>query len=114
MLALATSLFSLSWTHSVEKIVWEEHWAIEDNRLVLVEARVAGSGAGILPPPDAVRTEDGWSWRPSIAPLEHLSLAASGAAPSAWRLCSEQACRDLGAEEGETISLWAAEICSAP
>ena len=46
----ALSLFTLSWTHSVEKIEWQEDWIINDNQLEIVEARVQGSGAGMAVP----------------------------------------------------------------
>ncbi|PQJ25129.1 hypothetical protein BSZ31_09265 [Limnobacter sp. SAORIC-690] len=44
---LAGLLFSLSWTHSVEKTEWVEHWQLKDEQLVLKETFVKGSGAGI-------------------------------------------------------------------
>ena len=46
ILALVASSFTLSWTHSVEKTEWIEHWQVEDSRLNLVSASVQGSGAG--------------------------------------------------------------------
>jgi hypothetical protein len=113
ILALVASSFSLSWTHSVERTLWQEHWTIEDKRLVLVEAIVEGSGAGIDLPADSVRTSEGWRYRPAIEPIERLSLAASGMTPSAWRLCTETACHDLGAEPADAITLWAADRCTA-
>jgi hypothetical protein len=51
--ALAFSAFTLSWTHSVERIRWEEDWQLTSRGLELVEARVKGSGAGMEPPPEA-------------------------------------------------------------
>jgi hypothetical protein len=60
--ALAISLplqaFTLNWTHSIEKILWEEDYQVVQTtsgaRLQLTEARIRGSGAGMEPPPDAV------------------------------------------------------------
>ena len=46
---IAATAFSLSWIHSVEKIEWQEDWAIVDAEFVLTEARVKGSGAGMDP-----------------------------------------------------------------
>ena len=46
--------FTLAWTHSVERVRWEEDWRVESKRLVLIESRIKGSGAGMEPPPDAV------------------------------------------------------------
>ena len=46
---IAISLFTLSWTHSVEKIEWQENWQINKSNLEIVEARIKGSGAGMPP-----------------------------------------------------------------
>jgi hypothetical protein len=40
---LPLSEFTLAWTHSIEKIRWEEDYRVQDNRLVLQEARIRGS-----------------------------------------------------------------------
>ena len=114
IIALAATSFSLSWTHSVEQTLWEEQWAIVDGRLAVIEATVQGSGAGIALPDNAIRTEDGWTYRPSLPPLERLSLAASGATPSAWTLCAGAQCMELGAQAGEAIVLWADDQCGEP
>ena len=113
VLALAASTFSLSWTHSVEKTTWLEQWEIRNHALTVVEATVQGSGAGIAIPDDAVRTQMGWTYRPKLAPLDRLSLAASGATPSAWTLCTDNQCLDLGATAGDTVTLWAGEQCDS-
>jgi hypothetical protein len=57
--ALALAAFTLVWTHSIEKVDWQEDWRITPDRLVLEQARVKGTGAGMEPPPDARRI-DGW------------------------------------------------------
>ncbi len=43
----AISFFTLVWTHSVEKVEWQEDWKIINSKLKIVESRVKGSGAGI-------------------------------------------------------------------
>jgi hypothetical protein len=102
---VAASLFTLSWTHSVEKVEWQEVWQVLPGALRIVEARVKGSGAGMEPPPDA-RLKDGWwVYVPPIGPMPELRLAASGATQSAWRLCADGDCRNLGAEAGSPIVL---------
>ena len=58
-LALASPGFTLSWTHSVEKITWRESWAITGTGLRLTEAAVKGSGAGMEPGDGAV-LRNGW------------------------------------------------------
>jgi hypothetical protein len=91
---LAVAAFTLAWTHSVEKVEWQEDWRIEADRLVLVESRVKGSGAGMEPGEDAV-LENGWyRWAPGLA-VPELVLARSGVVPD-WRLCVGGACRALG------------------
>ena len=44
----AISFFTLVWTHSVEKVEWQEDWKIINSKLKIVESRVKGSGAGSL------------------------------------------------------------------
>lgn len=51
--------FTLTWTHSVEKIVWREAYVLAPGGLHLTEAAVQGTGAGMEPPPEA-RLVDGW------------------------------------------------------
>jgi hypothetical protein len=51
--ALQLAAFTLAWTHSVEKIEWQEDWLTTPHGLQLVQARVKGSGAGMEPPPEA-------------------------------------------------------------
>jgi hypothetical protein len=91
---LALAAFTLVWTHSIEKIDWQEDWRITPDGLELVQARVKGSGAGMEPPPHA-RLIDGWfQWQPKRAPMPELALSNSGAAGE-WRLCSDGWCRTL-------------------
>jgi hypothetical protein len=98
-LSLATSGFTLSWVHSVERTEWQEQWRVQGGALRLEQARVRGSGAGMEPAPDA-RWQDGWwVYEPALPPLPALWLAVSGATVSGWRLCEEGgACHDLEAE----------------
>jgi hypothetical protein len=91
---LAVTAFTLAWTHSVEKVRWEEDWRIDGGRLALVEARVQGSGAGMEPPDGAVLEDGFWRYRPRVAPLARLELARSGAVAD-WQLCLASGCRDL-------------------
>ncbi|MGD9510423.1 MAG: DUF1850 domain-containing protein [Geminicoccaceae bacterium] len=93
---LAVTDFTLAWTHSVERVRWEEDWRVEGNRLVLTESRIKGSGAGMEPPPDAVLADGFWHYRPPLAPLERIELARSGAVGD-WQLCLAGSCRDLTA-----------------
>jgi hypothetical protein len=92
--ALSIATFTLVWTHSIEKVDWQEDWRIAPQGLELVQARVKGSGAGMEPPPEA-RLVDGWfQWRPRRAAMPQVVLGNSGAAGE-WRLCHDGNCRTL-------------------
>ena len=114
LLALAATAFTLSWTHSVEQTTWREAWRVAGDRLQVVEASVEGPGAGIALPENARMTAEGWSYVPDLPPLPRLTLAASGMTPSAWMLCAESDCHELGAEAGAPVEIWVAESCIAP
>ncbi|MBN9601156.1 MAG: DUF1850 domain-containing protein [Afipia sp.] len=92
--SLSVAAFMLAWTHSIEKIEWQEDWRVTSQGLEIVEARVKGSGAGMEPPPEA-RLSDGWfHWQPKLAPLPQVALGNSGLAGE-WRICADGACRTL-------------------
>jgi hypothetical protein len=97
---IAATAFTLSWTHSVEKTEWREHWVAEDGRLRIVESRVQGSGAGMDPPEASVFESGWWVWRPDLPPQRQLLLARSGATGSGWRLCAGSDCREIGGAAG--------------
>lgn len=85
---MAGLLFSLSWTHSIEKTQWIEHWQIQGQQLALRETFVKGSGAGIDPPTNAVLRNGWYQWKPLQAmKLDSLSLANSELTPDNWKLC---------------------------
>lgn len=93
---LALAAFTLAWTHSVEKVRWEEDWRVEGGKLHLVEARVKGSGAGMEPPEGSVLAGGYWRYRPAAAPLARLDLARGGGVAD-WRLCAgDGGCRAPG------------------
>lgn len=112
--ALATTSFTLGWTHSVEQTQWEERWRIENGQLGIVSASVEGSGAGIGIPEDAVWADGVWTYAPALPPMASLNLAASGVTGSGWRLCGEDGqCLELGEEPDVPVCLWAAAACEA-
>jgi hypothetical protein len=104
-MVIATSAFTLSWTHSVEKVKWRESYAVTEHGLVLGEAAVKGSGAGMEPGEGAVLNDGWWVWHPPAKPLTRLALAASGATGSGWRLCHLGGCVELGALSGDETVL---------
>jgi hypothetical protein len=92
--SLSVAAFMLAWTHSIEKIEWQEDWRVTPQGLEIVEARVKGSGAGMEPPPEA-RLRDGWfHWKPTLTLLPEVALGNSGLAGE-WRICADGACRTL-------------------
>lgn len=97
---MAVAAFTLSWTHSVEKTAWQEDWRVAPDGLVLTEARVKGSGAGMEPPEGAVLEDGWWRYEPRLRPLPRLLLAASGNTGAGWTLCAGGRCVVLGAERG--------------
>lgn len=102
---IATTSFLLSWTHSVEKIPWEESWILTSQGLVLSEARIKGSGAGMDPPADAVLIDGWYKYRPHIPPRQEIVLAASGKTGGGWTFCAAQKCVELGKEEATPIHI---------
>ena len=100
----AAATFSLSWTHSVEKIRWEEDWRLTPDGLQLVEARVQGSGAGMEVPDGAVLEDGAWRYRPTLPPQASINLASSGATVSGWKLCGETGCREVGTRSGDALT----------
>ncbi|MDP2085591.1 MAG: DUF1850 domain-containing protein [Gemmobacter sp.] len=105
VLALATPGFTLDWTHSVERTIWREDWALVPGGLRLVQAAIKGSGAGVDPGPGARLVEGWWVWAPEMGVVPSVALAASGATGGGWRLCSGGRCHDLGAAAGEPLVL---------
>ena len=92
--ALQVTAFTLAWTHSVEKTDWQEDWRVTPDGLMLVEARIKGSGAGIDPPPDARLIGGWWRWTPQPVGRREVVLGHSGAAGD-WRICTGRRCRTL-------------------
>jgi hypothetical protein len=86
--------FTLAWTHSVERLRWEEDYRVAGDRLELVEARIHGSGAGMEPPPDARLEAGWWRYRPPLPPLPELTLAGSGFGGD-YELCAGRSCRAM-------------------
>jgi len=86
--------FTLAWTHSVEKIRWEEDYRVVDHALVPVAARVQGSGAGMEPPAGALLRDGAWHYRPAGGPLPRLLVTVSPYT-SDYELCANGHCAML-------------------
>lgn len=94
LVTIPLASFTLAWTHSIEKTRWEEDWRITGQTLVLQEARIRGSGAGMEPPAGA-RLENGvWRYVPTAAAQDRLRLTHSPHA-AGYELCSAGRCRPL-------------------
>jgi hypothetical protein len=107
--ALAIDSFTLTWIHSIEKIRWEEDWRIEAGALVITEARIRGSGAGMEPPAGSVLKNGVWHYRPALPPQAVLRLSHSPHA-GGYTLCTSTVCAPLadqlpGIDNTATIEL---------
>ena len=93
--------FTLAWTHSIEKIRWEEDYRLQrdaQGRAVLLpgKARIKGTGAGMEPPADAVYHASGWyEYQPDTGVLDDLRLTRSEFTDD-YDFCMDGHCRSLG------------------
>ena len=97
-----TDNFTLAWNHSIEKIRWEEDYNVTSQGLVLVEARVKGTGAGMEITDDAYFKDGSWHYQPKLPTLPILRL---GRTPEAgdFELCFTQISGDI---QCQTMSHW--------
>lgn len=104
--------FTLAWTHSIEKVEWQEDWRADAKGLLGIEARIKGSGAGMEPPAYAVLKGGWYRWPLPPQPLPRLVLARSDAVAD-HRLCVGGDCKPLshyiGGMDAVTV-----EPCHAP
>jgi hypothetical protein len=110
--------FTLAWTHSIEKVRWEEDYTVRAPRpgssgpqLLADTARVRGSAAGMEPPNHAV-LRDGWyEYKPDTRLPPQLRLTRSTYVPD-FELCINGACRPMGdilPTDGDVTLLYACE-----
>lgn len=107
-----TTDFTLAWTHSVEKVRWEEDYVLQQRTLILKTARIAGSGAGMDPPADAVWRSGVWHYTPASAPLARLVLANSSFGGH-YEICYAGGCRALPVVDATSSGSTIIEPCSA-
>ena len=110
--------FTLGWTHSIEKIRWEEDYTVhprsqEPARLSLDSARVQGSGAGMEPPKDAKLVKGWYVYAPTTPLPPALRLTRSPYTPD-YTLCADGQCHPMShwlASDGGITLMWA---CTRP
>lgn len=111
---VSTPSFTLAWTHTIEKVRWEEDYRVTPEGLVLGEARVKGSGAGMEIPDGAELREGSWHYQRQLPPLQPLRL---GRTPEAgdYQLCFNQRCHSMSEWLGPpqatqpALELWSCE-----
>lgn len=85
---------TVQWTHSIEKILWEEDYRLEAGGLRLIEARVRGSGAGMEPPEGAVLRASSWHYVPRLSVLPRIQLRHSPYVRP-YVICNAARCRSV-------------------
>ncbi|MNZ99297.1 hypothetical protein D3C78_1186160 [compost metagenome] len=92
---LPVAAFTLAWQHTIEKVRWEEDYRVTAEGLLLGEARIKGSGAGMEIPRGAALYDGSWHYRRQLPPLQPLRV---GRTPEAgdYQLCFDSTCHDLG------------------
>lgn len=86
---------TLSWTHSVEKVTWEEDWRVHPAGIYIAESRVQGTGAGMEIPEGAKLKGKSYRYRPHLAPQKEVVLRRSGATAD-WNVCQNGVCKPMG------------------
>ena len=104
--------FTLRWQHTVEKILWEEDYVVAGTWLYLASARVRGSGAGMEPPPGAVKVGAAWQYRPEQRWHRGVTLARS-AHGADYELCIDGACRPLASWAPAPLASTILSACNA-
>lgn len=94
MVILNMTTFTLAWTHSIEKVRWEEDYRVEGMKLLATSARIQGSAAGMEPPPGAVLRDGRWHYQPAQRVHDELRLTRSAYAAD-YELCTEGRCRSM-------------------
>lgn len=112
--------FTLAWTHSIEKVRWEEDYAVvpalEAGRaplLQLLKARVRGSAAGMEPAADAI-LRDGWyEYTPQQRAVSELRLTRSEFTPD-YDWCVNGQCQAMSTLIASDAGITSAIPCFSP
>ena len=103
---VAASLFTLSWTHSVEKIEWHEKWGLMNSHLKMIEARMQGSGAGMDPPEGSIFSDGWWIYSPKEFKIKELLLSTSNTQIENWKICYNGTCKILKKNQEKPIKIF--------
>jgi hypothetical protein len=97
-----TEHFTLAWNHSIEKVRWEEDYAVVPGSgpgqppvLKALTARVRGSAAGMEPPDDAVLRHGWYEYTPRMWSPQGLRLTRS-VYTADYEWCMQGRCEPLG------------------
>jgi hypothetical protein len=110
ILARLPDRFTLAWEHTVEKVRWEEDYVAANGMLVLREARIQGTGAGMEMPPDAELADGAWRYRPDLPALPKVYLR-NLELPLGYDVCWGGRCRRLRTLIGSRDDLLTLAAC---
>jgi len=111
--------FTLAWTHSIEKVRWEEDYAVRLDPatgqpvLLAVQARIKGSAAGMEPPPDAVLQHGWYVYTPAIRTPVELRLTRSEFTPD-YDWCAQGSCQKMSDLIASDTGITRATACFNP
>ena len=111
--SLPAKQFTLRWQHSIEKIAWEEDYAVAGPWLALTGARIRGSGAGMDPPEKAWLEHGVWHYRLADPWRKEIVLARSPYVRD-YDLCFAGRCRPLSHWIPVAAGTTTLHACAAP
>ena len=109
---LGVSALTLAWTHSVEKVRWEEDYRATPAGLIVTQDRLQGTGAGMEPPSDATFDGTWWRYRPKIGPQPQVILRRSGTTVSDWDVCIGGTCKPMSDYVGAKTDPVVMTVCN--
>lgn len=118
---IPTGRFTLAWTHSIEKLRWEEDYAVvavpgQPPVLQALSARVRGSAAGMEPPEDAVLRKGWYEYTPRMWSPHGLRLTRSPYTAD-YEACMQGRCEPLATwlpSDGDVTLLMPCMATDAP
>ncbi|MDD5030352.1 MAG: DUF1850 domain-containing protein [Rhodoferax sp.] len=114
-----TTAFTLAWTHSIEKVRWEEDYTVKIDPITrqpvlhAIQARIKGSAAGMEPPPDAVLRGGWYAYKPSITTPVELRLTRSEFTPD-YDWCIAGSCQPMSNLIASDAGITSAKACFNP